>query len=53
MLFLQAKAGILLGGFPVFAWGIAGETVLVGHVLFCNELMGVFPLQLCLSGGTE
>lgn len=29
MLFWQEKAGILLGGFPVFAQGVTGEAALV------------------------
>lgn len=32
VLFLQEKAGTLLGGFLMFAQGITGEAVLVGHV---------------------
>lgn len=32
MLFLQEKAGILLGGFLMFAQDITGEAMLVGRV---------------------
>lgn len=43
MLFLQERAGILLGGFLMITRAITGEAVLVGRVLLLERAHGCFP----------
>ena len=46
MLVLQEKAGILLGGFLMFARSITGEAALVGRVPLLQRAHGCFPLGI-------